>query len=230
VNLPHCLVRTPLSGTTGSTLDPIFALQTELNLDPYQTIHVAFLTLATPSRKRSIELARHYQRWEHILQALTTAANMAEDEMKHLNLTSRDLEQAQKLLSVLLYPYPGLRANPATLAANSLGQPGLWPFAISGDQPILLVRIRDENGLDLLDELLKAHIYWRRRDLKIDLVILNQSETGYHDDLTEQIRHLFVRNTSEKWMNKRGGIFLLREDQMAPAEVPPCWLRLRGLF
>jgi cyclic beta-1,2-glucan synthetase len=37
--------------------------------------------------------------------------------------------------------------------------------------------------------------------------------------LTEQIRTLFVRSTSENWLNKRGGIFLLREDQMAPAEV-----------
>lgn len=221
-NTPHkpaaLLGKNTLSGTTGSTLDPIFALQTELDLAPYQTIHVAFLTLSTSSRKQSIELARHYQRWEHIFQAHDAAAKMAEDEMKHLNLTSRDLGQAQKLLSVLLYPYPALRANPATLAANSLGQAGLWPFAISGDHPLLLIRIRDEGGLTLLDELLKVHLYWRRRDLKIDLVILNQSETGYHDELTEQIRHLLVRSTSENWLNKNGGIFLLREDQMAPAE------------
>ncbi len=57
----------PLSGTTGSTLDPIFALQAALNLTPYQTVHVAFLTLSTPTRKQSIELARHYQRWDHVL-------------------------------------------------------------------------------------------------------------------------------------------------------------------
>jgi len=209
----------PLSRTTGATLDPIFSLQTQIILSPYQTVHVAFLTLASTSRKQSIQLARHYQRWEHILHALNTSAKKAEDEMMHLSLTSRDLEQAQKLLSVLLYPFPALRANPGTLSANSLGQSGLWPFAISGDHPILLVRIRDESGLEILTELLKAHTYWRRRDQKIDLVILNRSETGYYDDLSEQIRHLFTRTTSDKWLNKRGGIFLLREDQLAPAEV-----------
>jgi cyclic beta-1,2-glucan synthetase len=209
----------PLSGTTGATLDPIFALQTKINLAPYQTVHVAFLTLASPSRKESIELARLYQRWEHVLYALNASAKKAEDEMMHLSLSSIDLEQAQKLLSVLLYPFPALRASPEVLAANSLGQPGLWPFAISGDHPILLVRIRDENGLDILTELLTAHSYWRRRDQKIDLVILNRSDTGYYDDLSEQIRHLFTRTTSDKWLNKHGGIFLLREDQMAPAEI-----------
>jgi cyclic beta-1,2-glucan synthetase len=208
-----------LSDTTGATLDPIFALRAELKLAPFQTIHVAFLTLATPSRKESIELARHYQRWENILQALNAAAKEVEDEMKLLSITSRDIEKAQKLLSALFYPYPALRAHPATLVANSLGQSGLWPFAISGDYPILLLRIRDEGGLNLLDELLVVHLYWRRRDMKIDLVILNQSETGYHDELSEQIRRLFVVHSSEHWLNKRGGIFLLRQDQMAPAEV-----------
>jgi cyclic beta-1,2-glucan glucanotransferase len=209
---------TSLSRTIGSTLDPIFALQIEVTLEPYQTAHVAFLTLASSSRKQSLELARYYQHWEHILQVLNLTAKEAEDEMMRLSLTSRDLEEAQKLLSVLLYPFPALRADPATLAANSLGQPGLWPFAISGDHPILLFRIRDENGLEILAELLKAHTYWRRRHLKIDLVILNRSETGYHDDLSEQIRHLFIRTTSETWLNKNGGIFLLHEDQMSSAE------------
>ena len=209
----------PLSRKTGATLDPIFALQTGISLAPYQNREIIYLTLASSSRKEAIELAHHYQRREHIVQALSQSAKEAEDEMMRLNLASRDLEQAQKLLSVLLYPFPILRADPATLAANSLGQPGLWPFAISGDYPILLIRIRDENGLELLDDLLKAHTYWRRRDLKVDLVILNRSATGYYDNLSEEIRHLLVRTSSEAWINKRGGVFLLREDQMAPAEA-----------
>jgi cyclic beta-1,2-glucan synthetase len=208
-----------LSRTTGATLDPIFALQIEITLDAYQTVQVAYLTLVAPSRKQSIELARRYQHWENILQAFNTSAHEAEDEMTRLNLNSKDLERNQRLLSVLLYPFPALRADPDTLAANSLGQPGLWPFAVSGDYPILLVRIRDEkSGLKLLAQLLKAHNYWRRRDLTIDMIILNRSESGYQDNLGEQIRRLLTRTGNDRWLNKRGGIFLLNESQMTQAE------------
>ncbi len=208
-----------LSRTTGATLDPIFALQVEVTLEPYQTVQVAYLTLAAPSRKESIELARRFQGWENIRQAFSTSAHEAEDEMTRLNLTSNDLERNQKLLSVLLYPFPALRADADTLAANSLGQPGLWPFAVSGDHPILLVRVRDEkHGLKLLARLLKAHNYWRRRALTIDMIVLNRSESGYQDNLGEQIRRLLTRTGNDIWLNKRGGVFLLNENQMTQAE------------
>ncbi len=208
----------PLSGTTGATLDPIFALQVGLALAPYETTTIACLTLAADSRKGAIQLAKEYHRWERLPHAFNASARAAEDEMMRLGLTSSDLERYQKILSALLYPFPALRASPSTLAANRLGQPQLWPFAISGDFPILLVRLRDESKLDLLAGLLKAFSYWRRRDLMVDLVVLNCRETGYQDDLTGQIHHLLVRTTSDKWLNKRGGIFILRADQMTPAE------------
>ena len=94
-----------------------------------------------------------------------------------------DLERFQTLLSALLYPQPGLRAAPATLAANTRGQPALWAYGISGDYPILLARIAAEGGMDVIQEMLQAHAYWRQRGLKIDLVILNQRQTGYNQDL-----------------------------------------------
>src|SRR3970282_1988761 len=102
-----------------------------------------------------------------------------EHEVTQLGLSSPQLERIQKLLSLLLYPSATLRADPSILASNSLGQSGLWSFAISGDHPILLVFLREEKDLDLLDELLRAHRYWRRRGLKIDLILLNRHETSY---------------------------------------------------
>ena len=63
------------------------------------------------------------------------------------------------------------------------GQPGLWPFSISGDYPILLAEIGAEQELTLARELLQAHTYWRRRGLMIDLVFLDMQGTSYNQDL-----------------------------------------------
>ncbi|MEI7849708.1 MAG: glucoamylase family protein, partial [Chloroflexota bacterium] len=207
-----------LSGSTGATLDPIFALQTQINLQPYESIQLAYVTLAASSRKEALQLALQYKQWRKLENAFVKSAFEAENEMAQYKLTSRQIELFQKLLSAVLYPASALRADPVSLSANILGQSGLWPFSISGDCPILLARITTESGFQLLTELFRAHTYWRRHGLMIDLVILNRQETSYQDDYTGKFQHLLSQTSSEPWINKRGGIFILREDQINPAE------------
>src|SRR5688572_10128980 len=207
-----------LSGTTGATLDPICALQAEITMPAYQTTQVAFITVAANSRKEALDVARRYRRWSHIRRVRDDARAHSEHELAQLDLTSQKVEQIQKLLSPLLYPSPALRAEPAVLATNTLGQPGLWSFSISGDYPILLVRLQGEENLGLLNELLLAHTYWRKRGLMIDLVIFNQHETSYQQDFQSKVGRLLARTGGDTWLNKRGGIFIVDEDKMNDAE------------
>ncbi|MFZ5911460.1 MAG: GH36-type glycosyl hydrolase domain-containing protein [Chloroflexota bacterium] len=217
VRTPAALLGGGLSNTTGATLDPVLALQVEIEVQPYDTQQVAFITMAAGSRKEALELANRYRNWLRLNRAISDAHREAVGELIQLNL-SLPLERIQKLLSALLYSTDALRAAPATISANLLSQPALWPFSISGDYPILLLRLRSEGGLSLFNEILQAHTYWRRRGLKIDLVILNSQETSYDEGFTGKIRRQLAYTDSEKWLNKRGGIFVLREDQMGEAE------------
>ncbi len=207
-----------LSCTTGATLDSICTLQAETKIPPYETTQLAFVTLAANSRKEAIELAFHYHHWSQINRAIDDARIQSEQELSQLSLTSKDVEWIQKLLSPLLYPSLALRTEPSALSANTLSQPSLWSFGISGDYPIILVRLKREEDLDLLDKLLLAHTYWRKRGLMIDLVIFNQSETSYDQALYGKIVRVMNRTDSDSWINKRGGIFIVREDQMNTAE------------
>jgi hypothetical protein len=196
-----------LSGTTGATLDPIFALQSDVTVQSFDSTQVAFVTLAAASRKEAIALAERFSRWGEQARSVDQMSAGAREELVQLELDSPQLEQIQKLLSTLLYPNPALRAEEDMLVANSLGQPGLWPLSISGDYPILLVRVANEQGLPLVAELLRAHTYWRGRDLTIDMVILNQRETGYQQELQGKLYRLLARTKSDDcW--KRGGIFM----------------------
>ena len=214
---PAALREGYLSNSTGATLDPIMVLQVEIDLQPYDTGQIAFVTVAASSRKEALELANRYRNWSRLNRAMGEARREAERELIQLKL-SLPLERIQKLLSALLYPTSPLRAAPDVIAANTLSQPGLWPFSISGDYPILLARLKSGNGFSLLNDLLQAHTYWRRRGLMIDLVILNRQETSYEQDFSGQIHRLLAHTDSENWLNKHGGIFILREDQMTEAE------------
>jgi len=207
-----------LSGTTGATLDPVCALQAEVALSDYETAQIAFITLVAGSRREALQLVYRYRRWSQINRALVDARVHIEQESTQLNITSRDIERFQKLLSPLLFSSPALRADSSVLALNTLGPPGLWSFAISGDYPILLLRLKSEDDIGLLGEVMQAYTYWRRRGLMIDTVILNQRESGYDEDLHNKILRRLNRSGNSDLINKRGGIFVLHEGQMNEAE------------
>ncbi|MFZ6030585.1 MAG: GH36-type glycosyl hydrolase domain-containing protein [Chloroflexota bacterium] len=206
-----------LAGTTGGTFDPLLSLAQEISLRPHAKTRVNFLTLAASSRAEALEKLSHYQSGQVIYQAINTARIHSERELFELGLTSCVVENIQRLLSALLYPTGTLRAAPHILAQNEKGQSGLWAFGISGDYPILLVRIRDGEST-LLPEALQAFTYWRNRHITVNLVILNEQDTGYALDLHNAIQRQIVRMGAGGWLNRRDGIFILRSDQLQPAD------------
>ena len=226
VRAPLALVTAPgagmaprLSGGVGATLDPIMSLQREVELQAGETQQLAFLTVAAASRAELLALVGRYHTWPAIEHSIGQTRSRSELELRQSGLSTVELERFQTLLSALLYPHHGLRAEAQILAANTRGQPGLWAYGISGDYPILLVRIAEEEGLPVIQELLQAHAYWRKRGLKIDLVILNTRIAGYNQELRDQIQRLLVLMQGEIWLNQRGGIFMLYAHQLDEADT-----------
>lgn len=207
-----------LSGKTGATLDPVCSVQAEVVMSAYETVQIAFITLAAASRKEALQLVYRYRRWSQVNRAIIDSRIHAEQEIAQLSITSKEIERFQKLLSPLIFTSPALRADPGILAANTLGQPGLWTFAISGDYPILMVHIKEDEDMNLLSEVLLAYTYWRRRGLMIDVVILNRRASGYDDGLQGKTQRTINRTGNTDRIGKRGGLFILREDQMNEAE------------
>ena len=86
----------------------------------------------------------------------------------------RTRNASRRLAASIVYADARLRADPAILARNTEGQPGLWKYAISGDLPIVLLRIADAANVALVRHLLQAHAYFRLHGLAVDLVILDE--------------------------------------------------------
>ncbi|WP_374689756.1 GH36-type glycosyl hydrolase domain-containing protein [Promineifilum sp.] len=208
-----------LSGSVGATLDPIMSLGQEVALEPRSSVEIALITFTAYTREELLALAERYRRWSVIERVRDRARNFALRELRQLDMPIDKLAATQKLLSLLLYPHAALRAGRDTLAANRHGQTALWPYGISGDHPILLFLIEDESAGELLQEALRAHKYWRARALPVELVILNRRNSSYEQPLQAYIGRLINRAECQNWLNRRGGIFMLREDQMSPEHV-----------
>jgi len=207
-----------LTGTTGATLDPIFALGQEVELEPHESANLAYLTLAADSREAILALARRYRSWALVERSFRQANIAAQTWLGKQDLNTQAFKDTLQVLSALLYPIKALRASPETIAANRLGQPGLWRLGISGDYPILLVELEDPKDVDLVREAIRAHKFLRSRCFTLDVVILNHQQTDYGAELKGMLYRLVSRVNGEQWLNQRGGIFILYADEMGPEE------------
>ena len=76
-----------------------------------------------------------------------------------------------------------MRPSSEVIRRGGGGPAGLWAQGISGDIPIVLVRIDDIEDIAIVSQLLRAHEYWRMKQLAVDLVILNERASSYVQDL-----------------------------------------------
>ena len=102
---------------------------------------------------------------------------------------------------------------PDAVAANRLGQPGLWPHAISGDRPIVLARVATAGDESLVRQLVQWHAYARRRGLDLDLVLLDERP----GDAAEQLKADLQTGPAGPLLGKPGGVFVLAAGQV-PAD------------
>ena len=206
------------TGTVGATLDPVMALSGEIELLPHRQVTLAYILLVADSREAAVALARRYRSLHHLEWPFELGRRNAETEIADLGLAPRDLPLAQKLLSLILYPHHALRAPSDVLGRNRLGQPGLWRYAISGDLPIMLVRIHETEDTPLLRFVLRVHRLWRRRGVAVDVVILAEHASGYGKDVEDRIAHAIARSGAEAWRDRSGGVFVLRSAHMPEDE------------
>ncbi len=208
-----------LGGSSGATLDPIYALGSELTVAPYRDTQVAFVTLVGESREELIALAETYHTWPVIERTFHQADISSQSQLDREGFDGTMLKDTLKTLSALLYPYKDLRAEAKVLAANRLGQSALWRFGISGDFPILLVTLDDTRHLDIVNDALLVFKHLRSRHFKIDLVILNLQPTDYAAELNGRIRRVIRQADSDHFLNLNGGIYVLFSDQMKHEEI-----------
>jgi cyclic beta-1,2-glucan synthetase len=205
----------PLSNTTGPVLDPIVSLRHAVRLAPGATARVTFTTAYAESEESALHLIEKYADRRAVARAIALASTHSQIELRHLGLSIDDTFAFQRLGGRLVSGDARLRDVEA-VALNQLGQRDLWKYGISGDLPILLVRLTDETGVPLVAELLKAHEYLRLKGLAFDLVILNEHAPSYLQHLQEELLRLLESGTGQAWVDKSGGVFARRADLMPP--------------
>ena len=206
---------TTLSGSEGSVLYPIVAIRYRLVLEPDQSVVIDIVSGVGESREQALGLIAKYQDRHLADRVFDLAWTHSWVALRQINATETDAQLYGRLASSVIYANPSLRASAAVLSRNRRGQSGLWSYAISGDLPIVLLQIGDADNIDLVRQLVQAHAYWRLKGLAVDLVIWNEDRAGYRQLLQEQIMGLIAAGVEANLMDRPGGIFVRRAEQIA---------------
>ncbi|MBC7611142.1 MAG: hypothetical protein H7228_16500, partial [Polaromonas sp.] len=181
---------------------------------------VAKLSFATAAAADPAELAARIDKYlqpMNLERAARMAATLAQVRLRDLGIDADENAALQDLTTALMYSSP----RPSTSTAP-IDQRQLWRLGISGDKPILLVRIHSSEGLGLIQSLLRAQPWWRFGALATDVVVLNSEDNSYLSPLQHEIvaqrdrLNLKVQNSFPA--TDASGFYLLREHEVSASE------------
>ncbi len=204
----------PLSNTAGAVLDPIVSVQSRVLLEPNKTIIIDVITGISETRVKSQHLIDKYQDRHMRDRAFELSWTHKQVVLRQINATIEDAELYSRLASSVLYANPALRAGQNLLAKNQRGQSALWSYSISGDLPIILLKISDSSNITLVKQLIQAQAYWHLKGLLVDLVIMNEDPSTYRQALQDEIQGLIAAGISLGNTGKQGRIYVRPYDQM----------------
>ncbi len=208
-----------LGGSQGAVLDPIIAVRYRLRIKPGQSAVVDMIYGISDTRE-SCEALMHKYRDRYLkkraFELFWTHSQML---LRQINASEADGQLYDRLAASVIFNNPALRADSTVISSNFRGQSSLWSHSVSGDLPIVLVHIFNQENIELVKQFVQAHAYWRLKGLEVDLVILNEDHGSYRQELHDQILGLTVGEAGNHPSHgKPGKIFVKSADQISPED------------
>jgi len=208
----------PLSNSFGTVLDPVFALRYRVRVAGRSTATLSFWTSVAATRAAVLDLIDKHRDVNAFVRASTLSWTQAQVQLRHLGVTADEAILFQRLAGHVLYANAALRPPSDSIQRGGGARSALWAQGISGDVPLVLLRIDAQEDIGIARQLLQAHEYWRLKGLAVDLVILNERASSYVQDLQVALETLVRMSQSRSHMvgdSAKGSVFVLRTDLIA---------------
>ena len=204
----------PFSQKIVSVVDPILALKRTILLKPQEEATFSLLLSVSEEKEEAIQNIKEYQKEEKIKQAFELSIAKADTEARYLRLNAKQIETYQKMLGYLIFSNPFRTKQMQNLEEKKYLQSELWKYGISGDLPILLVKVEQSNEAEILEEILKAYEFFRLKNMAIDLVIINEEPNSYEKYTKDAIYNSILNTNLTYFQNAaNGGIFVLEKNE-----------------
>lgn len=199
----------PFTNKIRLTIDPIVALKRTIKIAPNDTKTMHLIISVNEDRQKALEQIEKFRNEENIKRTFELSKAKVEAENRYLGLTGRQIEVYQKMLSYLIFDNPISKLKIETSMDEKYSVYDLWKYGISGDIPILLVKVGNINDVTVIEDVIKAYEYYRIKNIYIDLVIINEEESSYENYVKDEIEKILFNRDIAFLQNQNAGIFIL---------------------
>lgn len=209
----------PFSQKTGLVTEATIALKRTIKLKPEEKTELVLLLSLAETREKAIDNNKKYQIQETIQKTFELSKAQVEAQSRYLRMKGKEIESYQKMISYIIFQNPSKVVRLAKVAKRHYEQSDLWKYGVSGDLPIILVKIRDVNDSYVVQEVLKAYEFFRTKKIDVEIVILDEERHSYENYVKEEIEEMILNEHMVYLKNNRGGIFTLTKSEMEKKDL-----------
>ena len=199
----------PLGRNIGLTTEPIVAIKNTVKIKANEKVAFNLIMCVSESKEKVIELINKFTNSETIKRNIELAKVKVEAESRYLNIKGKEIDLCQKILGYLIFPNPLKRIINKNKKVISAYVSELWKYGISGDLPILLVKVKDISDIEILKQVINVYEYLRVKNINIDLAIVDEEQHSYENYTREGIINIILNKNMGYLQNIRSGIFVL---------------------
>ncbi|RFF26841.1 MULTISPECIES: GH36-type glycosyl hydrolase domain-containing protein [unclassified Wenzhouxiangella] len=187
-----------LSGSAGAVINPSSTTAVEVTIEAYGRVEIGLLTATARSREELLGAMSHYRSPSRINWLFEQARMQSALELHHLQMPPGEVQFAMRLMSAMLEPQPEWRwkGERPDEAVQSL----LWSRGVSGDWPIIAGLVNNRGDLEQIERLVRAHTLISGRQLRSDLLLIDEMAGGYEQTGRDRLQELVesVRSRTQR--------------------------------
>ena len=208
----------PFSNSLEKVTQSILATKITIKIEPRKKAQIDLVICVSEDINNVRKMLSIYKNTNVISKVFELSRAKIEAEIIYLGIKGSNIEKYQKILSLLFFQNP-LKSIEGTIPNKIYSQSDLWKFGISGDLPILLIKIKNINEIYILKDVLKAYDFYKSMDIKIDLVIINEETNSYEHHLENEISYEIQNKQLLYLKNCFAGIFIINKDDISKSEL-----------
>ena len=209
----------PFSKKIGLVTEPIVSLKRTMKVKPEEKATINLLISVGESKEKVIENIKKYKIEENVIKSFELSKAKNEAQSRYLRIKGTQIRNYQKILSYIIFSNPAKKLNLEKLPRRKYEQSELWKYGISGDIPIILVKIKDINDSYVVKEILKAYEFIRTKNFEVELVIIDEEKHSYENYVREEIEGIILNSQLSYLKNVRGGIFELSKNEISKEDL-----------
>ena len=212
------------SSVIKENVEPILGIKNTIKINEKEDAILDLIISVSENKGSVIKRIKELSNQNEVTNLFNLAKARTDEEIKYLGINGEKIETYEKMLGHLIYQ--------SNIVSNKnfdkyfLGD--LWKYGVSGDNPILLIEIKNIEDLYVIDEAVEALDFYKTRNTRIDLCILNKEEISYNQLVREGIFEVIRNHQMEYLLNYQ--IFILNQKEMDVKDIDTIRTRANLIF